>query len=54
MESVALVDAAVTMTTAVMPMKMPSTVSPARILLRAMAPRASRSAPSNVAITAAS
>ena len=46
--------AAVTMTTAVMPMRMPSTVSAARILLRAMAPSARRNAPRKVAITAAS
>ncbi len=53
-ESVALVAAAVTITTAVIPMKMPSTVRAARILLRAIAPNASRRAPSRVAITAPS
>ena len=42
------------MTTAVMPMRMPRTVSAARVLLRAMAPSARRSAPRNVAITRAS
>ena len=43
-ESVALDAAAVTTTTAVIPMKMPSTVSAARILLRAIAPNARRNA----------
>ncbi len=49
-----LVPSAVTMTTAVMPMKIPSTVSAARVRLRAIAPSASRRAPSHTLTPAAS